>query len=376
MRSGHDMTKTTDILVIGAGMAGCSAAARLAPHARVTVLEMEDRPAYHTTGRSAATFILNYGNDVLRALNAASEDVLRSGGDLADHGFLSPRGVLQVEETGQSAQFQAYTSGAKGLEILTADEVIRHFPIYRPDRVVRGALEPNASDIDVDALLQACIRALRAAGGQIVPNAQVTALRQIGSADAPVWQATTSAGTFEAPVIVNAAGAWGDVIANLAGLAPVGLTPMRRTVAVLPVPQDTRDWTLTAAVAETWYAKPDGGRLWVSPADEDPMEPHDAYPDDMVLAEGLHRFEQSTTMQVTRVERSWAGLRTFAPDRTPVNGFDAAPGFYWLVGQGGYGIQTAPAMSRLAADQILGHAPQVSADVVAALSPARFAAAA
>ena len=237
------MTKTTDILVIGAGMAGCSAAARLAPHARVTVLEMEDRPAYHTTGRSAATFILNYGNDVLRALNAASEDVLRTGGDLADHGFLSPRGVLQVEETGQSAQFQAYTSGAKGLEILTADEVIRHFPIYRPDRVVQGALEPNASDIDVDALLQACVRALRAR-----PTARSCLTRRLppfarsGSADAPVWQATTSAGTFEAPVIVNAAGAWGDVIANLAGLAPVGLTPMRRTVAVLPVPQDTRDW--------------------------------------------------------------------------------------------------------------------------------------
>ena len=363
------MTKTTDVLVIGAGMAGCGAAARLAGEAKVVVLEMEDRPAYHTTGRSAATFILNYGNDVLRALNAASEDVLRAGGDLADTGFLSPRGVLQVEEPGQAAEFDAYVNGAKGLEILTPEEVVRHFPIYRPEMVVRGALEPDASDIDVDALLQAFIRALRAQGGQIVPKAEVLGLTRAGD----VWRAETKSGAFEAPVVVNAAGAWGDRVAAMAGAAPVGLTPYRRTIAVLPTPEDTRHWCLTASIAETWYAKPDGGRLWVSPADEDPMEPHDAYPDDMVLAEGLHRFAEATTMEITRVERSWAGLRTFAPDRTPVNGFEPGLcGFYWLVGQGGYGIQTAPAMSRLAADQVLGHEPSLNADIIAALSPARF----
>ena len=361
--------QTADILVIGAGMAGVGAAARLAPSARVVVLEMEDRPAYHTTGRSAATFILNYGNAVLRAMNAASAPVLRSGGDLAERGFLSPRGVLQVEEPGQGAEFEAYTAGAEGLEILTPEEVLRHFPIYRPDMVVRGALEPDASDIDVDALLQAFLRRLRAHGGEVVAKAEVTALTRTGG----TWQAETKAGTFEAPVVVNAAGAWGDVVAARAGIAPVGLQPMRRTVAVLPVEADTRAWTLTASVAETWYAKPDGGRLWVSPADEDPMDPHDAYPDDMVLAEGLDRFEKATTMAVTRVERSWAGLRTFAPDRTPVNGFEpGAEGFYWLVGQGGYGIQTAPAMSQLAADAILGQAPALSPQVVAALSPGRF----
>lgn len=363
------MVQTADVLVIGAGMAGCGAAARLAPHAKVTVLEMEDRPAYHTTGRSAATFILNYGNDVLRALNAASEDTLRSGGDLAEEGFLSKRGVLQVEEPGQAEAFEAYTAGAKGLEILTPEEVIRHFPIYRPDMVVRGALEPDASDIDVDALLQAFIRRMRGAGGEIVPKAEVTALSRQGD----VWRAETRAGTYQAPVVVNASGAWGDVVAGMAGIAPVGLTPYRRTVAVLPAPEDTRHWCLTASVAETWYAKPDGGRLWVSPADEDPMEPHDAYPDDMVLAEGLHRFSKATTMEITRVEQSWAGLRTFAPDRTPVNGFERqTDGFYWLTGQGGYGIQTAPAMSQLAADQILGHKPDLPDTIVAALSPDRF----
>ena len=363
------MTTTADVLVIGAGMAGCGAGALMAGEARVVVLEMEERPAYHTTGRSAATFILNYGNEVLRALNAASEDVLRTGGELAEAGFLSPRGVLQVEEPGQAAELDAYVAGAKGLEILTPEEVVRHFPIYRPDMVVRGALEPDASDIDVDALLQAFIRRLRAQGGQIVPKAEVRGLSRTGD----VWRAETKAGVFEAPVVVNAAGAWGDRVAALAGVAPVGLTPYRRTIAVLPSEEDTRHWCLTASIAETWYAKPDGGRLWVSPADEDAMEPHDAYPDDMVLAEGLHRFSQATTMEVTRLERSWAGLRTFAPDRTPVNGFEPGlDGFYWLVGQGGYGIQTAPAMSQLAADQVLGHEPSLNADIIAALSPARF----
>lgn len=363
------MPENPDILVIGAGMAGIGAAARLAPDAQVTVLEMEDRPAYHTTGRSAATFILNYGNAVLRALNAASEAVLRTGADLAGRGFLDPRGVLQVEEPGMEEAFEDYVHGATGLEIIGSEEVCRLFPPYRPDRAVRGALEPNASDIDVDGLLQAFIRTLRANSGQIVPRAEVTTLVRDGG----VWRLETRAGRFEAPVVVNAAGAWGDVIAGRAGLSPVGLTPMRRTVAVLPTEQDTRNWTLTATVAESWYAKPDAGRLWVSPADEDPVDPHDAYPDDMVLAEGLDRFTRSTTWELTRVERSWAGLRTFVPDRTPVNGFDPdAEGFFWLVGQGGYGIQTAPAMSQLAADLVLGRPTPLPSETITALSPARF----
>lgn len=365
------MVETTDILVIGAGMAGCGAAARMSAHAKVVVLEAEERPAYHTTGRSAAVFILNYGNHVIRAFNAASEATFRTGADLADSGFLSPRGVLQVEQPGQADAFEAFIDGASGLQILDPRQTLELFPIYRPEMVVRSAYEPDASDIDVDALLQAFIRMLRAAGGRIVPNARVSSLTRTGD----VWRAETPVGVFEAPVVVNASGAWGDVTAGLAGIAPVGLTPCRRTIAVLPVPEgmDTTKWPVTAAAAESWYAKPDGGRLWVSPADEDPMEPHDAYPDDMVLAEGLHRFSEATTFEVTRVERSWAGLRTFAPDRTLVNGWEPnVEGFYWLVGQGGYGIQTAPAMSQLAADLVLDHAPVVGKDVVEAVSPARF----
>ena len=365
------MTTTSDILVIGAGMAGCGAAARLSPHAKVTVLEAEERPAYHTTGRSAAVFILNYGNNVIRAFNAASEETLRTGADLADQGFLRPRGVLEVEEPGQEKEFEAFMDGSSGLQVLDAQETLKLFPIYRPEMVVRSAYEPDASDIDVDGLLQAFIRKLRTYGGQIVPNARVAALTRVGD----VWRAETPAGIFEAPIVVNAAGAWGDVVAGLAGIMPVGLSPCRRTIAVVPMPDgmDNRNWPVTASVAETWYAKPDGGRLWVSPADEDPMEPHDAYPDDMVLAEGLHRFSEATTFDVTRVERSWAGLRTFAPDRTLVNGWEPnADGFFWLVGQGGYGIQTAPAMSQLAANLVLDHSPVVAQDVVEAVSPARF----
>ncbi len=365
------MTRTADVIVVGAGMAGVGAAARLAPSANVVVLEMEERPAYHTTGRSAATFILNYGNTVLRALNRASEAVLRSGGDLAERGFLSPRGLMYVAAAGHEAHLDHALEGATGMEEISPDEAAALFPLLRRDRVVRAAVERDASDIDVDALLQAFLRTLRAHGGEVVPRAEVTAIRREGG----IWRVETAAGPFEAPIVVNAAGAWGDVIAARAGITPVGLQPMRRSIAVVPVPDglDPRRWPLTASAAEDWYVKPDGGRLWVSPADEDPVEPHDAWPEDMVLAEGIDRFQQMVDMEVTRVERSWAGLRTFAPDRTPVAGAEpGADGFVWLVGQGGYGIQTSPALSRLAADVVLGLPPALPDATVAALSPSRF----
>lgn len=366
------MTRTADVLVIGAGMAGVSAAARLAPERRVVVLEMEERPAYHTTGRSAATFVPNYGNAVIRVLNRASADLLRTGGELAETGFLAPpRGEMLVAPAGQEAALDHVLAGAVGMEEITPEEACRLHPLLRRETVLRAAVERDASDIDVDLLLQAWIRRLRAHGGEVVPDAQVTALSQAGG----TWRAETPAGPFEAPVVVNAAGAWGDVVAARAGIPSVGLQPLRRSIAVVPLPPqtDTRRWPLTASAAEDWYAKPDGGRLWVSPADEDPVEPHDAWPDDMVLAEGIDRFQRMMDFEVTRVERSWAGLRTFAPDRSPVAGWEpGAEGFFWLVGQGGYGIQTSPALSRLAADLILGLPPALPGAMVAALSPTRF----
>ena len=363
--------RVCDVLVIGAGMAGVGAAARLAPHARVAVLEMEERPSYHTTGRSAATFILNYGNAVLRALNRASEEVLRTGGDLGSAGFLSPRGLLYVAAAGHEAHLDHALEGAAGMEEILPGEAAELFPLLRQDKVVRAAVERDASDIDVDALLQAFLRTLRAHGGDLVTRAEVTAMRREGR----TWRVETAAGPFEAPVAINASGAWGDVIAGRAGISPVGLQPMRRSIAVVPVPnrRDPRIWPLTASAAEDWYVKPEGGRLWVSPADEDPVAPHDAWPDDMVLAEGIDRFQRMVDMEVTRIERSWAGLRTFAPDRTPVVGPDPeAEGFVWLVGQGGYGIQTSPALSQLAADMVLGLPPALPDAIVAALSPSRF----
>lgn len=363
------MTETTDILIIGGGMAGISAAARLAPHARVIVLEAEARPAYHSTGRSAAVYIRNYGNATLRALNAAAWPDFQDWQALADGPILTPRGVLTVAGEAELAELAEYEAGSSGLVTLTGAEAVEAFPLLDPARVVRALLEPEASDIDVDRLLQGFLKLLRDAGGKVVTDARVSALEHSG-----VWRAETPVGSFEAPLVVNAAGAWADHVAGLAGIAPIGLQPYRRSIAVVPLIQDSSRWPVTASAHEDWYAKPETGRLLISPADEDPVEPHDVWADDLVVAEGIARAEAWLDFEVTRVERTWAGLRTFAPDRTLVAGFEPeAEGFFWLAGQGGYGIQTAPAMSRIAAALVQGEAPEiVGPEVVTALSPARF----
>jgi D-arginine dehydrogenase len=366
--------RETDIVVIGAGIAGAGVAAMLAGKRRVVLLEREDQPGYHTTGRSAALFLQNYGNGPIRALTRASGPYLRKPpADVCEHPVLSPRGALFVAGPGAQDAYDALLAEADGLQPQTVDQAVKRCPILRRDHLIAAAFEPDAQDIDVAALHQGWLGKARRGGVEVVTNAEVRALTATNGG----WRVETGAGALTASVVVNAAGAWADVIAGLAGLKPVGLQPMRRSMAVLPPPagHDIADWPLVADVEEHWYAKPEAGRLWVSPADEDPVEPHDAYVDDMVLAEGLARFQDATTVEVTRVERSWAGLRTFAPDRTPVVGFDpAAAGFFWLAGQGGYGIQTSPAMSALAAALVLGDAPPpaIDAAVVAALSPARF----
>jgi D-arginine dehydrogenase len=245
-------------------------------------------------------------------------------------------------------------------------------PVLRGELLVGAAYDPEASDIDVAGLLAGFTRILRAHGGQIVPNAEAKAIERKGG----LWCVETPAGPFTAPVIVNAAGAWADGVAERAGVGRVGLQPLRRSAVLIPAPPHPHSdrWPLFAPVREDWYAKPQSGKLMVSPADEDPVDPQDAWPDDITLAEGIDRMERMTTLNVTRVEHRWAGLRSFVPDRTPVAGFAPdAEGFFWLAGQGGYGIQTAPALSRLAADLILGRAPGLDAETVAALSPGRFA---
>jgi D-arginine dehydrogenase len=399
-------------------MAGASAAAHLAELGRVALLEAEDQPGYHSTGRSAALFTETYGNLPIRILTHAGrayyED--RAGG-LAEHPILTPRGALVFAMPGQEKRLDALwdelTSGEcphpnppppagegahthrrppaeenppplAGEGRVGADRTLRRLdaagtlalvPALRPEKVTGAIHEPDAMDIDVHALHMAYLRRLRSAGGRFVAAARV---RRLTFADA-TWTARTTVGDFAAPVVVNAAGAWADAIASLAGLPPVGIVPKRRTALIVAPPPDfdIRRWPLAIDVGETGYFKPDAGKLLVSPADETPVPPCDVQPDEIDIAIAVERLIERTTIPVRHVERKWAGLRCFAADKTPVAGFDPlGRGFFWLAGQGGYGIQTAEGLARCTAALIAeGRLP---ADIAAAgldpatLSPARF----
>ncbi|UXX84312.1 NAD(P)/FAD-dependent oxidoreductase [Roseovarius pelagicus] len=361
---------SADVIIIGGGIAGTSAGAEIAADASVLLLEAEPHLGYHSTGRSAAIFIRNYGNATLRALNALAVPVLENPAGIADETLLSPRGELLLASEAEMGALESYAAGAEGLDRLTAAEAVALVPILREDRITAAIYENDAQGIDVDRMLQGYARLLRSRGGRVVTDAPVTGLTRSGG----LWQVTAGSDVHTAPIVINAAGAWAGQMGQLAGAVPITLTPKRRSAALLPAPDgyETERWPLFGSVAETWYAKPDAGRLMVSPADADAVEPHDAWPDDMVLAEGLHRYECAVTVPVTRVERSWAGLRTFAPDATPVVGLDRrAEGFFWLAGQGGYGVQTAPALSQIAAGLLRGE-PSVGPDLLRALSPERF----
>lgn len=363
------MTTTADIIIIGGGIAGISAAARLAPEAKVIVLEREAHLAYHSTGRSAAVFILNYGNATLRALNKASVGDMQGG--LLGQSVLSPRGELLVVKPGDEAHLEAFMQGASGVNLLTPSEACAIVPVLKAERFDSAIYEAEAQDIDVDRLLQGCARLAREAGARIVVNAGVTQLRRVGD----LWQVQTEGHSYAAPVVINASGAWADQLGQMAGCEPIGLQPKRRSAVMMPVPgdMDVRNWPVFGSIAEDWYAKPDGNRLMISPADEDPVEPQDAWPDDMVLAEGLFRFEEMVDIPVVKPSHSWAGLRSFVADKTPVCGFDPEKeGFFWLAGQGGYGVQTSPALSQLTADLVLGKNSALPSTVLRAVSPARF----
>ncbi len=362
---------TPDVIVIGGGIAGLSAAAELARDARVTVIEAEAQPGYHATGRSAAIYIRNYGNAVLRAINAASEPTLVQPNGICDHSLLSPRGELLIASEDEVAQIDAYADGSVGLDRLTGAEAVRMVPILRPERIASAIYESGAQSIDVDLMLQGYLHLLKARGGSVITNFRTAEIIYKSG----TWKVSAGDQTLSAPILVNAAGAWADEVAGMAGAAPIGLQPMRRSAAIVPLGtvHDVMRWPLFGTISETWYAKPEGGKLMVSPADEDPVAPHDAWPDDMVLAEGLDRYEQAVTVPVTRIERSWAGLRSFAPDRSPVVGFARdCDGFFWLAGQGGYGVQTAPALSQVTAALIMGRVPALAPDILAAIAPDRF----
>lgn len=354
----------TDIVIIGGGVAGQTVAAHLAPHAKVTVLETEPQLGYHASGRSAAMFLESYGNDIVCALNRASADALRAANVLKQKHFMLIAGA------GQNALFDTERAGFGAAEISVSDAA-GYLPILDTAATTRAAYYDRAFDLDTDLLMQSFQKTARRHGAQFVTNAPVTAITHTETG----WTVLTSAGTHAAPILVNAAGAWADPVATLAGVAPLNIQPFRRSMARLPAPggHDTTDWPFVDAIGESWYAKPDAGAWLVSPSEEHPMDPHDAWADDMVIAEGLDRYGAFMTEPVTRVLSTWAGFRSFAPDRALVLGPDRAkPAFYWCAGQGGYGFQTAPAAGALVAAQILGHAPELDATTIAAVSPARF----
>jgi D-arginine dehydrogenase len=353
-----------DFIVIGGGIAGLSAAAHLAPLGSVLVLERETATGYHASGRSAALFEENYGLASTVALNRATGPVL------AEAGVLSPRGLLMVAAADEAERFQQ-DRAAMGLAQISLADARALCPILDPAAVTLAAHDPGAMDIDTDAWMQLLTRRLRATGGEVRTRAEVLDLTRTPLG----WQVRLADRVEAARMVVNAAGAWVDHVAALAGLAPLGFTPLRRSMARIPAPVglDPAPWPMLFGPGEDWYMKPDAGALIVSPAEEDPAEPQDAWADDMVLAEGLARYEAHVTVPVTRLLSSWAGLRTFAPDRQLVIGRDPRDnGFLWCAGQGGYGFQTSAAYGALLADIVAGRPPGIGADIAAALAPARL----
>ncbi|WP_039020095.1 NAD(P)/FAD-dependent oxidoreductase [Halocynthiibacter namhaensis] len=355
-----------DILIIGGGVAGLSAAAHLAAHANVTMLEAESATGYHTSGRSAALFEEQYGQETTIALNKAS----RSFMDTHDGGFLSPRGFMLVGKEGQNAAFDADVE-AMGLTELTKTQAQSIIPILNPDVITRYAHAHGASDIDTDRLMQSYTKMARADGAKFVMNAHVDKMSRVNGR----WHVMAGEQAFTADVVINAAGAWASHIAQIAGAQGILIQPFRRSVARIPAPADldVSAWPILFGPGETWYAKPDAGALIISPADEDPVDAHDAWADDITLAEGIARYQEVVTSEVTRVTSNWAGLRSFAPDRNLVLGFDGqAPGFFWCAGQGGYGMQSSPATGQLVADLIIGRPSKIDTDIIKRLSPTRF----
>lgn len=370
------MAETFDIIVIGAGIAGASIAAHLAQTKRVAVMEMEDRPGFHTTGRSAATFEPNYGPPSMLAFTRASSDFfINPPQGFTDGPLLVPRYSLFLEAEGQEKFTENLLASGSGLEELTEAQALRHFPILRKGYAKRILLDPHTGDLDVDLLHRGYLKLFKARGGQLFNSAPVETILRPGH----VWELISPQGIFEAEILVNAAGAWGDAVAARAGVKPVGLQPKRRSIGVIPVDgiAGVAGFPMVTDVGETWYAKPQSGKMIVSSADATPVDPHDAYADDMAIAVGIERLMNATTIEVNNLDHSWGGLRTFAPDGAPVIGFDPhTEGFFWLVGQGGYGIQSAPALSCAAAAMVLGEKPpqdvMEAGLVLAEILPDRF----
>lgn len=368
----------TDIVVIGGGMAGVSAAAHLAPHGSVRLLEKESSLAYHTTGRSAAMLVENYGSDGARPLVKAARPFLEGPPEgSVDAPLLSDRAVMWVSQAGgmSTIERRAAEAQARGARcrILEPEDALERVPAMRRDWLGGGLFEPSGAELDVAALHQAFVRIARNHGTAILTDAPVTGIEREGGG----WSIRSRDRTMSADVVVNAAGAWGDQLAVMAGVEPIGLHPMRRTAFMVPGSQESADWPMVVEASERFYFRPDGVQLLCSLAEETPSEPTDVRPRTEDVALAIERINEATTLNITTVNSEWAGLRTFAPDRDLVIGEDpTAPGFFWLVGQGGIGIQTSPAYGKLleclvTGEDLPGHFSRVGIDPERT-SPARF----
>jgi D-arginine dehydrogenase len=366
-------TETLDAIVIGAGIAGATVAAHLAEDRRVALVEAEEAAGYHSTGRSAAIWILNYGPPDVRVLTGLSRPFFEHPPEgFADAPILSPRPVVFLAPPDQTEHLGRLLADGSGLRETSIEEMRRMIPALRPEYAVQAAIEEDAFDMDVAALHQGFLRMLKARGGMLALRSRTGQIERRDGA----WHVETSGGgSFMAPVVVNCAGAWGDVVAAQAGIRPLGLVPKRRTGCVIdPVPYQVREWPMVNDVDHTWYIRPEARtKLMVSPADETDIHAHDVQPGELDVAIAIDRMQQAMDIEVRRVEHSWAGLRTFTPDRSLAFGWDPdATGFFWCVGQGGYGIQTSPAAGRLVADVIAGRDPGAAGAILPVVDPARF----
>lgn len=371
-----------DYAIIGAGMAGASVAYRLSlAGASVVVLEQESQPGYHSTGRSAAMFMETYGTAHTRALTRASRDFfLNPPAGFTDHPILTPRSVMYIAQAGQEAMleaaYQAYLDEGLEVQRLNPAQAIERVPCLVPDTLIGAILDTAASDMDVHSLHQGFLRGMREHGVQLLPDTRLEGTQRAQD----TWTLHTSTQhTLQARTVVNAAGAWADAVAERCGVAALGIQPMRRSAFLFAPPEgmDISHWPTVLAVDESYYFKPDAGMLLGSPANADPVQAHDVAAEELDIATGIYRIEEATTLRIRRPSHVWAGLRSFAPDHEFVIGWDAqAPGFFWLAGQGGYGIQTAAGASELAATLLQGQALPASLTThgvsASAVDPARF----
>jgi D-arginine dehydrogenase len=373
--------KTYDFIIVGAGIAGASMAYELSQTATVCLLEAEDRPGLHATGRTAALFAPSYGGREMRALTRSSKPFfIHPPPGFTESPLLGPRGCLYIARPDQHDQLAELVAGIRNsggaLVAVSADEAFTRVPLLRRDYVTEAAFDSEAMDIDVNAVHQGFMRGARAKGTVVVTNHRLSSANRMQGQ----WRIQLDdQQVVRAPVLINAAGAWADQVARVCGVRPIGLRALRRTALLVDPPSDVdiRAWPAVIDSEELFYFKPDAGKLLLSPADETPASPGDAQPEDLDVAIAVDRVERALNLEIKRVTHSWAGLRTFAPDRAPVLGHDPrVSGFFWCAGQGGYGIQTAPAMARAAASLVRHESlpADIGAEGLEAqdLTPARF----